>query len=227
MNLSLALAAVSIIFCFLFFLYFRWYIKRKVSVKELLSEYRTEVHKLAAEIDTATDRDAQLVEERIRTLRSVLEETDKRIAIYLRDLERNDPRKSLYTNLRQSPRPPVAPGASSLSAAQSGSATATPSAAQSITVAAELLPGNMPLAENILAVNAPEENQQTKVQSTAQDRENKTSADRSAKTKNDEKPELRIQIAELAAKGNSPRQIASKLKISLAEVDLALNLIKR
>jgi DNA-binding NarL/FixJ family response regulator len=41
------------------------------------------------------------------------------------------------------------------------------------------------------------------------------------------KPTLKVQIAEMTAQGFSPQKIASKLHLSLAEVDLALNLLNR
>jgi len=119
-----------------------------------------EVHKLIAEIDAATDRDAQLVEERIKNLKNVLEETDKRIAVHLRDLERSRPGKELYTNLGR-------------------------------------------ISQKI-----------TEIKTNSEETEINT---KSAK----------VLIAEMAAKGMPPDQIASKLKISLSEVDLALSLLAR
>ena len=41
------------------------------------------------------------------------------------------------------------------------------------------------------------------------------------------KPKLKMQIAELAAQGVPAQKIASRLKLSIAEVDLALNLLHR
>jgi DNA-binding NarL/FixJ family response regulator len=41
------------------------------------------------------------------------------------------------------------------------------------------------------------------------------------------KPKLKMQIAELSAQGLSPQQIASRLQLSLAEIDLAFNLLQR
>jgi DNA-binding NarL/FixJ family response regulator len=41
------------------------------------------------------------------------------------------------------------------------------------------------------------------------------------------KPKIKVQIAELSAQGLSPSEIASRLELSIAEVDLALNLLHR
>ncbi|HCC36171.1 MAG TPA: hypothetical protein DEQ14_00345 [Treponema sp.] len=203
MNVSLALAVASVIICLLFFLYFRWYIGRKISARELLADYRTEALKLIAEIDAATDRDALLVEERIRTLKSILEDADKRIAVYLRDMERGRQGQSLYTSLGRAARtegeisPPTAPARR--------------------------------LADAISSVSAADSTEPVSNGGAERGKSGKTLAETSSAqtSASGAKPELRTQIAELAAKGNSPQKIASKLNISQSEVDLALNLLQR
>lgn len=195
MNIANILSAVSLILCCFFFLYFRGYIKRRTAAEELLAEYRTEVLRLIAEIDAATDRDALLVEERIKTLKSLLDDTDKRIAVYARELERGRSGAALYSSLGrgireasgQEARPETAPvrtGAPE-SAAQTASPSAPPGA-----------PGH-----------------------TA-----KAGRKRPAPAAN---PPLKVQIAELAAGGLPPAGIASRLGLSLSEVDLALSLLGR
>ena len=99
MNLALALAAISLALGIILFFYFRWYIQQRSAAKELLAEFRTEVQSLIADIDFATDRDSQLVEERIKTLKILLEDTDKRIAVYIKELERSRTGEAMYTKL--------------------------------------------------------------------------------------------------------------------------------
>lgn len=70
--LALTLSVISISLCIFGFLFFPWYVKRKTAAAKLLADYREEVGRLIAEIDIATDRDSQLVEERIKTLRKIL-----------------------------------------------------------------------------------------------------------------------------------------------------------
>jgi DNA-binding NarL/FixJ family response regulator len=41
------------------------------------------------------------------------------------------------------------------------------------------------------------------------------------------KRRLKVRIAEMSARGLSPQEIASRLNLSLTEVDLALNLLQR
>ena len=173
------------------FFYLKWYIKRRTATEELLAEYRKETYKLIAEIDAATDRDFLLVEERKKTLKALLDDTDKRIAVYLRELERSRSGEALYTSLgrgiRAALHTPQAP-------------VSTP--ASPIQPAAE----NIPPAES----KAP-----TAVQSAE------------AIPERPSKQQIRAQIAGLAAEGLSPSEIASRLDLSLSEVDLALNLLGR
>jgi hypothetical protein len=202
MNLALILAIASLILCILFFFYFRWYIGKKLIDESLIAKHRYETQKLVADIDMVTDRDARLVEERINTLKKLLEDTDKRIAVYLRELERSHAGEALYKNLGQS-----------LSAGQAAVPSLKPAAGAS---PAFPHPSPAPRPET----PAPG---QPAVDSGAL--EPKTES-RQAGPGN-EKQLLRIKIAELAAQGHSPPQIASRLDLSLSEIELALNLLKK
>jgi hypothetical protein len=64
-----------------------------------LAEFREEVYKLIAEIDAATDKDALLVEERIKTLRVLLEDVDKRISVHIREVDRRQFQEEAYAEL--------------------------------------------------------------------------------------------------------------------------------
>jgi hypothetical protein len=101
MTLSLIFSAASLILCCFFFIFFRSYIHRRTTSEDIIAYYRDEVNKLIADIDAATDRDATLVEERIRSLKKLLDETDKRLAVYVREFERRKHSESLYTKLGQ------------------------------------------------------------------------------------------------------------------------------
>ncbi len=99
MNISLFISIFCLVFCLLFFFYIKWYIKRKVSATELLAEYRAEVYRLNADINAVTDRDSMLVEDRIKKLKEILEDTDKRIKVYVQELDRSRTGEALYTSL--------------------------------------------------------------------------------------------------------------------------------
>ena len=174
------------------FFYFKWYIKRRTSDVELLAEYRTEVNRLIADLDSVTDRDSLLVEERIKKLNALLDDTDKRIAVYVRELDRSRTGEALYSSLGRGIRaalntPQTPPSAS----ASSGPAAAVE---------------NIPPAESSIAPSAQHAE---------------------AIPERPSKQQIRVQIAGLAAQGLSPSEIASRLDLSLSEVDLALNLLGR
>ena len=190
MNITYIILIISISFCVLIFFYFKWYIKRRTSASELLSEYRTEVYRLIAEIDAATDRDSMLVEDRIKKLKVILDDTDKRISVYTRELDRSRTGEALYTSLGRGIR----------------AALKTP---------AEIPPP------------------QPKLKSVPVPNESKTPAPPPAETqpsaplKNSSKRLIRVQIETLVSEGLSPSEIASRLGISIAEVELAMNLMGR
>jgi hypothetical protein len=157
-----------------------------------LAEYRTEVYRLIAEIDTATDRDSLLVEERIKTLKALLEDTDKRIAVYVRELERSRTGEALYASLGRGSRAALTPPHP---------------------------PEDSPPVEVPQAPPArPDSKRAVPVQDESVDQTPPAPAARVSP---------RQQIAGLAAAGLSPGEIASRLDISLAEVDLALHLLGR
>ena len=167
MSLPLVFSALSLALCLVLFFYLRWYVRRRTGAEELLAEYRTEVRRLIAEIDAATDRDSQLVEERIKNLKSLLDDTDRRIAVYVRELERGRAGEALYSSLGRGIR----------AALDTRKPVREPA----------------PMPE----IPPPEET---------------------------ESGGLRRQIAVMAAQGLTPAEIASRLDLSLSEVDLALKL---
>ncbi|MDR0399679.1 MAG: hypothetical protein LBH51_01885 [Treponema sp.] len=99
MALQVIFSGASLVLCAFFFIYFHLYIRRRTGRDGVLAACQEEVNRLVAEIDRATDRDAQLVEERIAALRKILEDADRRIALLSRDLDRRRPGTELYTAL--------------------------------------------------------------------------------------------------------------------------------
>ncbi|MDR0624437.1 MAG: hypothetical protein LBG10_08415 [Treponema sp.] len=109
MTLSIIFSAASLMLCGFFFLYFRSYLKKRISPEGLLEEYQDEVNKLISEIDAATDRDAYLVEERIKSLKSLMEEVDKKIGVYIQEFDRRRNSETVYTALGRKAAQAVAP----------------------------------------------------------------------------------------------------------------------
>ena len=85
-------------FCLVVFFYLKWYVKKRTA-GTTIDERRTEFLKLIADIDSITDRDTRLVEERINKLNEILEETDKRINLLMKELDKSRGAETLYTSL--------------------------------------------------------------------------------------------------------------------------------
>ena len=212
MIVSVVLSTISIFLCVFFFFFFRLYIDRKTSAREHLADYRSEVHRLIADIDTVTDRDSLLVEERIKTLKQLLEDTDRRIAVYVRELQRSKKGEQIYASLGKGIR--VA-----MDSASQDAASAEPVSPAERVLPADLAPAANPDlfgTETIAPSGRPAKN--------ARKRNRNVHADESQEIT---KPTVKLQVAELSAKGLNPHEIASQLRLSIAEVDLALNLLKR
>lgn len=98
-------AASSLVLWAASFLYFRSYLKNRTRPERILSDLRDEVDKLIAEIDATTDRDVQLVEDRIKALRALLDDADKRIGVLRREAERRGAEERAYAEFGRRQRP--------------------------------------------------------------------------------------------------------------------------
>jgi len=210
MTTPIVISIISLCLCISGFFFFRWYIAKKTAASSLLPDYRTEVYRMIADIDAATDRDLLLVEERIKTLKQLLDDTDRRISVYMRELQRSRSSEAMYASLGRGIR----------AALDSHPATEPE------------LPADQPPAEPP-AANAAYTANQTDAKAPAA---RKRSAKRKPAPEGEDalfaqtppaKPKIKVQIAELSAQGLSPSEIASRLELSIAEVDLALNLLHR
>lgn len=98
MVLSLIFSAASLIICACCFVFVRIYLGRRTGSDRFAAE-REEAGKLIAEIDAITDRDITLVEARIKSLRALLEEADRRITVYAKELDRRRSQEAAYAEL--------------------------------------------------------------------------------------------------------------------------------
>jgi hypothetical protein len=209
MMMPLVLSAASLCLCVIGFFFFRRYIERKTAARELLADYRTEVYRLIAEIDAAADRDSLLVEERIKTLKQLLEDTDRRISVYMRELQRSRAGEAMYSNLGRGIRAALDSRPPQLETPT----LAEPPASQNTPTSQEL-----PFPQEPTASLKPPISQKQPPQEPAAS---------PAKRKPKKITKIKVQIAEMSAEGLSPAEIASRLNLSLTEVDLALNLMRR
>ena len=204
MNILNIISIICLALCLVMFFYFRWYIKKSVSsssisAKELAVRQR-EVESLIAEIDRITDRDSQLVEARIKLLKTLIEETDKRIAVYVKELERSGSKETLYSSLGKGIR-----DALNISNEDSNTPVDT------IEISSESR------LKSLRAAAVPNTaHPETPVIPKQED------TDVSAAPPN--KQQIRSHIDLLLDEGLPPEEIASRLGISVAEVNLAINL---
>lgn len=209
MNISYIISIVSLAVCLIMFFYLKWYIKRRTSAEGFLPERRAEVNKLIAEIDRITDRDSQLVEERIKKLREILDEADKRVSVYAKELEKSRTGEALYTSLGRGIR-------AALKTPEDSSAQA-----QAQTPVKEEPPKLSTVRPDIAVVKpAPPSQPELALVPETQ------SADlaKTAPSRPPSKRQIRYFIDLLANEGLSAQEIAQRLEISLAEVNLAMNL---
>jgi len=225
-TISLIISIISLSLCVSGFFFLRWYISHRTDAGRLLEEYRDEVHRLISEIDAATDRDSLLVEERIKNLRKLLDDTDKRISVYTRELQRSRNSEAIYKNLGRGIREAL--DSIPMASEKPTSSTEPASAAESASLVEPASPtepasSTESLAEtNELPFN--DEEKVSKAGSVRKQKKRKT-ANKAPPAAHPEKPGIKMQIAQMALQGLSPSQIASRLGISLAEVDLALSLL--
>ena len=252
--ISLVISIISLSLCVSGFFFLRWYISQRTDASRLLEEYRDEVYRLISEIDAATDRDSRLVEERIKNLRQLLDDTDKRISVYTRELQRSRNSEAIYKNLGRGIREaldsipaaqtPVAPEAPPAEPASSAGQASPAEPAPPVKTESPAAPGASPAepspAEPAAAKKTPHakkapsaetaelpfDEEKSSHAGSAKKQKRRKTADKHPPAARPEKSGIKMQIAQMALQGLSPSEIASGLKISLAEVDLALKLLK-
>ena len=95
------LSASAFVFSVASFLYFRAYLKRRTAQKEVLAGIQEEVNRILKAIDETTDRDISLIEEREKNLKSLLEDVDKRLKTYIQELDLRKNAGDAYEALQQ------------------------------------------------------------------------------------------------------------------------------
>jgi hypothetical protein len=203
MNIIFLVPVISLSFCLIIFFYFRWYIKRRTSASELLAEHKEEAYRVITEINAVTERNILLVEDSIKKLKALLDDTDKRIAVYVRELERSRASEDLYKGLRSGIRAALKTEVEP-PAVQSSPAAQLSSVSPHLTLVRPESDGSVARpADQQLPLPQPEV---SKPQSQKQ---------------------LLAEIEDFASQGLSSREIASRIGLSITEVDFALNLLRR
>ena len=200
MNITYIVLVICLAFNLFMFFYFKWYVKKRTSAG-LLPEEKMEVSRLVVDINAVTDRNLLLIEDKIKQLKEILDDTDKRISVYVKELEKSRTGEALYTNLGRGIRAALKTEADFELSADQGERQKAP----------------------VLSVVRPNIEVKAQIQSTV--------AAQLELQKSGEKPpskkQIRASIDLLANEGLPPEEIASRLDISIAEVDLAMNLRRK
>ena len=200
MNIFFVVSIICLAMCFIMFFYLKQYIKKRTSASGL-EEHRAEVAKLILDINSVTDRNLQLIEDSVSKLKKFLEEAEKRIEEYKDAIQIKPSGEALYTNLGRGIRAALINPAEQPPPPQ--------------------LQTEHPLKSRQLSLesNKPAEFYENSVKS-----ENKPVQNAPPVQKTPSKKQLRSAIDLLANEGLSAEEIASRLDISIAQVNLAMNL---
>jgi len=199
MNWFFAAAALALLLWFFALLYLKSFVRQRTSPDHILGMLQEEVRQLEADIDEKTERDLQLLEEKIRALREICAEIDRRIAVYDRELERRGKEAQTLAALergRSALNPPKK------NAKQSGS----------IELVGYTRPSGYKPLKIIVSPESPVDNQP---------------APPAAKQPVVKQPSLKERIAELYKAGFAPELIAKQLELSPGEVTLYINMVKK
>jgi hypothetical protein len=188
------------------FFYLKWYIKTKAPSSGL-EEHRKEVGQLIGDINSVTDRNLQLIEDSISKLKKIQEDTEKRIEEYKNAMEIKPSRDTLYTNLGRGVR----------------SALKTPEEPPPSYNPPPPLQTEHPMKSRQLSLELPA-SEPVKVPVRTESKSIQAAPPPVQKPPS--KKQIRSAIDSLANEGLSPEEIASRLEISIAQVNLALNLRK-
>lgn len=190
-------------------LYAKYRLNKALGLESLMEDIHKEVHALTIDLNETADRNISLVEDRMRALRSLLDEADRRIGIMHREVENKAQEREVYTKLgrpRQAPEPlpgPAPRGGSQLE----GSARAMRPEAQ---------PADLPLE-----ASDEEARQEAPIRL---DLGRKTVEVTPAKESVIPPKSLREEAIELYNRGFSADIIAARLGATVAEIDLLVSL---
>ena len=101
--LPLLISLLCLSICVFTFVYLRSYMKRRTHLDYLkntvISEITVEVNQLLKDIDETTERDISLIEERQKQLKALLDDIDKRLDVYIREMDLRKEAGEAYSSL--------------------------------------------------------------------------------------------------------------------------------
>ena len=172
-------------------------IRIQLSKGQILEEIRDEVHGLIVEMNQTADRNVGLAEERIKRLQVLISESDKKIQLLSREIEKHQVGVDVYERLKESSR----------KRALTSESTSTGN------IREEKISHDPVISPSI----SPSINNRESKGTEADEKTRETRVDEDADTLSD-------RVVRLARQGFGSRIIAQKLDSSLGEVELILSL---
>ena len=95
------ISILSLLISIITFLYLKSWLRRRTAREWVLSEIQDELNKMLNSLDETTVRDISLIEEREKKIKSLLAEIDKRLKVYIREIDKRREADENYTALSQ------------------------------------------------------------------------------------------------------------------------------
>jgi len=94
--------ALAIAGYFIVYLILKAKLKHFVDPKAILESIREEVDRIIVELNSTTDRNITLLEDKVQSLSTLLEQADKKIGILRREIEKHELGSKVYSELAHS-----------------------------------------------------------------------------------------------------------------------------
>jgi hypothetical protein len=226
-------SGLALLLWFFALLYLKAYVKRRTSPDHILTLLQDEVRQLEADMDEKTEQDLQLLEEKIKTLRELCEEAEKRIAVYGRELERREKEAQAFVALsRTAPELPPVPASAVSFVPPAGN---TPKKQTRQKPRHTKVSGDVPVSPLLRGLevkdpvtetaDAAYRSQTGQVRQPEQPQPQPLKIVVAPEPLNIKPPPVRDRIAELHKAGFPPKLIADKLGIKMGEVELYIAMV--
>ena len=94
--------ALAIAGYFIVYLILKAKLNKSVDPKAILESIREEVDRIIVELNSTTDRNITLLEDKVQSLSTLLEQADKKIGILKREIEKHELSAKVYSELAHS-----------------------------------------------------------------------------------------------------------------------------
>jgi hypothetical protein len=94
--------ALAVAGYFIVYLILKAKLKQSVDPKAILESIREEVDRIIVELNSTTDRNITLLEDKVQSLSAFLEQADKKIGVLRREIEKHELTSRVYSELAHS-----------------------------------------------------------------------------------------------------------------------------